>query len=229
MNIFKHQLGFELPRVPYLWDYAEMDIVYPAARAVKKVTYNDLKKLIDEYIKFPLYLSDDDTDFYINVQKKNISSSSTDTIYLAYHTWLLDHDTIDMDISMTTRKKYLFKTSIYPIDGTIGYSCGYPRQGTYHKNKPGGIEINRYPSNRVASIHPIDDIIRFSSINVCNMNVLSDCAVFLSVLLDASYMNKQKLPGKRNCITLHIFNKNSTIDKNFDIMIDKYYNKYSTN
>lgn len=202
----EHHLGFKLPNAPYLWDYNDMEHPYDTLLLIKsaKVSMKNLNRL-PAFVE----LSDDDTDFFIHVQKiKN------DDTYLSYHTWLLNKEM--EKINHNTNRLYLFRTALYVLDGVLEHSKGYPDKGTYQKNKPGGIPINSAPKNRVASVHKNNGAVVFSSVDVCNFKIKTPQAAFISLLTNASDMRtKEDLAGKKNCVVLHICMENTDYYKEY--------------
>lgn len=214
LKSIKHYVGVDFPPIPYLWHYDDFFQPFPI-HAIKKISIDKLKLLysINQFND----LTDKNTDVYVVAQYKkekvmyNELTNPTE-LYLSYHTWLYNNFTKTTEI--TNKKlnfKFRFLTGIYPIIGNYEHHKYYPFKND-KKKSAGGMPINADKLEiRQATIHQHENHIKFSGINVCNFNVLSDNSAFFSILkCPHAVVNNNKqfirtLKGKTNCVVLHIF------------------------
>ncbi len=210
-EVLQHPLGIKFRTIPFLWNYKDFANPFPTLiiSKLKKNDFTDRLGTLNLYLERELdTLHDLNTDFYVHVQYKQdeiIYDGNHNDIYISYHGWCQYNNKNSLDLNDINKKgnMYFFETGIYPISGTFEHSNGFPDHGTFKQNKPGGIPINEPIKCRVANIHKINDIIRFSSVNVCNFYAIQDNIVFVSV--GRNFRNKNKENIIKNVVVLHIF------------------------
>ncbi len=221
----KHYLDITFPPIPYLWHYDDFAQPFPVYGIVKVSIYK-LKKLVNN---IPSDLTDKNCDTYILAQYKKekvlySKLSNPYELYISYHTWLYYNLTKSCIINNNEINfKFRFLTGICEISGKLETYENYPFKNN-SKKSPGGISINGKLEMRQAIIHKHENNIKFSGINVCNFNQLSDNAVFLSIL---KYPNAQtnNSKNKSNCVVLHIFRNvydNNPENEEFQELISKF-------
>ena len=231
LNI-KHPCGFEYPIVPFLWNYTDFSNPFPTHSIVHTNKQTFIKVIRSKNIRLNRELeslNDVSTQFIIHVQYKQekfVYEGNPNDIYLGYHGWC--HYGKYNDVILTPcPDMYFFNTGIYSLEGKLNYSTGYPNKGTYKKNKPGGISIDDTTTTRVAVTHKLKDIIRFSSVNVCNF--FSDYGNVAFVSVGKYFVDKDKTPinvnKKNNVVVLHIFRNvadNDPDNANFMELLNMY-------
>lgn len=239
LTTIKHYLGAEFPPIPYLWHYDDFLQPFPVY-GVKKISINKLKTF-DIKINNINEFTDNNCDVYIIAQYKkekfmynDITKTNPNEVYISYHTWLFNNLT---KLNEITNKKINFKfrflTGIYPISGDYELYKHYPFKNDKKKSSGGiGIYSDKLEV-RQATIHQHENHIKFSGINVCNFNIMSDNAVFLSIMkFPHIFVNDNKLfiktrQGKSNCVVLHIFRNvydNNPMNNQYQEIIEKYFN-----
>ena len=228
----KHQYGFEYPIVPFLWNYTEFSNPFPSYSVTNfdKKSFMNIVNSTNVALnrEFDL-LTDNSTQFIIHAQYKGnefLYEGDSNDIYLGYHTWCYfgKHNKVLLE---DNHDMFFFNTGIFPLDGDLVNSEGYPNKGTYKQNKPGGIEINNGTTKRCAVIHKLQNITRFSSINVCNFKTHDENIAFVSIGKYFSDKTKTsiKVNGKSNVVVLHIFRNKADNDKensDFVRLLEKY-------
>ncbi|QKF94291.1 hypothetical protein QKU48_gp0833 [Fadolivirus algeromassiliense] len=233
----KHYLGIEFPPIPYLWHYDDFLQPFPVY-GIKKISINKFKdfKINLEEIND---LNDLNCDVYILAQYKREKvlyneSSDSNEVYLAYHTWLFNNLTKTTEIAdKKVNFKFRLLTGIYPISGNFEHYKHYPFKNE-KKKSAGGIGINNKLELRQATVHQHENHIKFSGINVCNFNITSENAVFVSVMkFPHIFINDKKQfiktnKGKSNCIVLHVFRNVHDSDPNneeYQKLVNEFFTK----
>ena len=228
----KHPYGMAYPVIPFLWNYDDFSNPFRSyfiSSHNKKSFINIINSENVALNREIESLTDASTQFAVHVQYKQedfLYEGDQKDIYLGYHAWCY-YGKYNNDTLMDKRDMFFFNTGIYSLDGELNPSMGYPNKGTYKKNKPGGIEINTGSKQRCATIHKLQNVMRFSSINICNFYSDDENIAFVSV---GKYFNdKDKNPitvnGKNNVVVLHILrNKadNNAEDDDFIALLNKY-------
>lgn len=219
----KHYLDITFVPIPYIWHYDDFAQPFPIY-GIKKVSIYKLRKLINN---IPIDLTDKNCDTYILAQYKKekvLYSELTNPteLYISYHTWLYYNLTKSCAINDSEiNLKFQFLTGIRQIEGKLKEYEHYPFKNN-NKKSPGGISINGVLEKRRATIHRHENTVKFSGINVCNLNQLSENAVFLSIF---KCPNARTSNNKSNCIVLHIFRNvydNNPENEEFQELVNKY-------
>ena len=233
----KHYLGVEFPPIPYLWHYDDFLQPYPVYGATKISIYK-LRNMVNNKIENLNDLNDNNCDTYILAQYKKErfmyhENTNPNEIYLSYHTLLFNNLTrLNKIDNVPTNYKFKFLTGIYPLSGEYSMHKHYPFKNEKKKSF-GGIPINSAKlESRSAVIHKHENHIKFSGINVCNFNILSDNAAFISIMkyphLLVENNNRQLVKisqNKSNCVVLHLFRNvydNNPDDQYYQELIKKY-------
>src|ERR1700744_300509 len=138
-NMMLHeQLGIEYPNIPYLWHYNDFANLYTTFKIIKldkKLIIKLLEKINNkQLLKEINNLSDDITDYYINIQYKADSifyNNKSDEIYIGFHTWLHKVHTGLNKIEKTKMyTQYKFECGIFTVLGKVAYPKDYPFKKT---------------------------------------------------------------------------------------------------
>ena len=234
-----HYLGINFPPIPYLWHYDDFAQPFPIY-GIKKISIYKLRSLSNKLNPILAELNDKNCDVYILAQYKKEKIMYTETInqnelYLSYHSWLYNNLTKSTSIKDGIMNfKFRFLTGICSIEGDLTQYEKFPFKND-KKKAPGGICINDSKLGmRQSTIHKHDNIIKFSGINVCNFNQMSDNAVFLSIMryphiCFENYNQNIITPSKKsNCVVLHIFRNvydNDPNNNKYQELINKYMMK----
>ncbi len=173
MSLHK-KLNLIYPSVPFFWDYYDMANLIKVRQMMKitkedfiKKTRNKNKKLID------LINKTDKADYYILYQEARTNNNIDDEIYISYHTYLLDKINKTKTIDEIDQR-YEIETGVFKLTDNIKTSNTYPSivllKGKEIEYKLQGISIDNI-SPREISIHKVNDIIKFSPSNVCNIKI----------------------------------------------------------
>lgn len=231
-----HYIGIDYPIAPFLWSYENFALPYET-KSINKLSKADFCNCIKD--SHPTInaildsLTNEDTDFLIHAQyrKEDVYyEGDMRDIYIGFHSLYHYANTGRFDIAPNENYgMYFADVGIFKVFGEIGYSEGYPNKGTHKKNKPGGIDIDSEPSPRAIIVHKIGKIVRFSSVNVCNIYSSEPLLAFISIaknpyVNDKVVTKKNNKPiynkrvlhfnGKKNIVTLHILNNIGDNDPN---------------
>lgn len=236
LHLINHHLGIQFPPIPFLWHFNDFAQPFPIY-GIKKINMEKLKTLvwIDDYPSLK-NLNDSNTDIYILAQYKKekvmySELSMDDEVYISYHTWLYYNFTHAFAIpDFNIKMKFRFWTGLYKITGEINTYPYYPFKNNIKTKKHGGICVDQINlDSRQATIHRSDNVVKFSSHNVCNFNQTSDNSVFLSVIQSPHIYfpnhkeNIKTKEKKTNCIVLHIFRNvadNNPYDRDYQSLIN---------
>ena len=240
LSYINHYLNIKFPPIPFLWHYDDFALPFPIY-GIKKISIYKLKNLLNNQNKiFNKLISgtnDKNCDIYILAQYKKEKviyneTSNQNELYISYHSWLYNNLTKSEIIkNEKINLKFRFLTGIFSIDGNIKQYENYPYKNDKKKSFGGICVDNHKLDMRQATIHEHNDNIKFSGINVCNFDQMSDNCVFLSIMeYPHLCSNNDKLKiytssKKAKCIVLHIFRNvydNNPNDSNYQKLINKY-------